>query len=187
MNSKIFDLITKNLRTAFNLPKYAKITIDQHTVVDALPWTPARFRKFRDNVQNELQLSSDWSGTVSDIVEDFDQRYLRRFFGEIWKPRTDDYNYTGWALVDQVLRHNPKKILDVGCGYHPFKQRLTNLIGIDPYNDQADYMVDILDFHMHQGQWDAIIALGSINFNSRQDIGKRFAHLVQLLAPGGRL
>ena len=48
-------------------------------------------------------------------------------------------------------------------------------------------MVDILDFHMHQGQWDAIIALGSINFNSRQDIEKRFAHLVQLLAPGGRL
>ena len=86
-----------------------------------------------------------------------------------------------------LFRSNPKKILDVGCGYHPFKQRLPNLIGIDPYNDQADYMVDVLDFRMHMGQWDAIIALGSINFNSKQDVETRFAHAVDLLSPGGRI
>ena len=161
--------------------------ITPDTVIDQLPWTPARYRKFKDAVEAELCLPCEYRGTVKDIVEDLDQRYLRRFFGEIWKPRTDDYTYSGWTLVEEVQKHNPQKVLDVGCGYHPFKGRIDNLVGIDPYNDQADYMVDVLDFKMHMGQWDAIIALGSINFNSKQDIETRFAHVVDLLAPGGRI
>lgn len=187
MNTKIFSLLTKNLQIAFNLPRYKNITITPDTVIDQLPWTPARYRKFKDAVEAELCLPCEYRGTVKDIVEDLDQRYLRRFFGEIWKPRTDDYTYSGWGLVEEVQKHKPQKVLDVGCGYHPFKGRIENLIGIDPYNDQADYMVDVLDFKMHMGKWDAIIALGSINFNSKQDIETRFAHVVDLLAPGGRI
>ena len=37
MNTKIFALITKNLQTAFNLPKYANISITEDTVVNAMP------------------------------------------------------------------------------------------------------------------------------------------------------
>ena len=189
MNTKIFGLITKNLQQAFNLARYQGVAdaIGPDTRVDHLPWTPARYRKFKDAVENELQLSSDFVGTVRDITADFDRRYLNRFFGEIWKPRTEDYNYTGWALAEEINRQNPRSVLDVGCGYNPFKGRIQNLVGIDPFNNCADYMVDILDFNLHKGEWDAIIALGSINFNSRQDIEKRFAHVVDLLAPGGRL
>ena len=49
MNTKIFNLLQKNLLSAFNLPKYANISIDEKTVVDKLPWTPARYRKFKDS------------------------------------------------------------------------------------------------------------------------------------------
>ena len=55
MNTKIFKLITENLTEAFNLPKYQDIAIDQATVVDQLPWTPARYKKFKDAVWDELQ------------------------------------------------------------------------------------------------------------------------------------
>ena len=41
MNTKIFKLIEQNLHLAFSLPKYADTVIDQDTVVDQLPWTPA--------------------------------------------------------------------------------------------------------------------------------------------------
>jgi SAM-dependent methyltransferase len=187
MNSKIFNLVTKNLQEAFSLPKYRNVTIDADTVVDDLPWTPARYRKFKDSVEGELQLESDWCGTVRDIVSDFDQRYLRRFFGEIWKPRTDDYKFTGWQLVEEIQKQGARTVLDVGCGYHPFKGRIPGVVGIDPYNDAADYMIDILEFNMNAGSWDAIICLGSINFNSREDIEARFAQCVNLLAPGGRM
>jgi SAM-dependent methyltransferase len=188
MNTKIFALVVKNLQTAFNLPKYQKIynSISENTVMDQLPWTPARYRKFKDAISTELQLDSDYVGTVKHIVDDLSERYTHRFFSEIWKPRTGDYEYTGWSLVDEINALNPESVLDVGCGYHPFKGRIQNLVGIDPYNNLADYEVDILEYRVKPASHDVIIALGSINFNSKQDIERRFAHCVNLLKPGGR-
>jgi hypothetical protein len=186
MNTKIFNLIQLNLRQAFNLPKYISITIDADTVVDALPWTPARYRKFKDAVEAELSLSCEYRGTLQEIVADLSERYTHRFFAEIWKPRTGDYEHTGWSLVDEINALEPQSVLDVGCGYHPFKGRIQNLVGIDPYNDCADYEVDILDYKVKPESHDVIIALGSINFNSRSDIEQRFSHCVNLLKLGGK-
>ena len=174
------------MQDSFNLPKYANITIDADTVVQNLPWTPARYRKFKDSVEAELQLPCDYVGTVRGIVDDLSERYILRFFSEIWKPRTGDYEHTGWELAEEINKLNPEKVLDVGCGYHPFKGRINNIIGIDPYNNCADYEVDILDYKVKTESHDVIIALGSINFNSRDEIESRFAHCVSLLKPGGR-
>ena len=186
MNTKIFNLLQKNLQTAFNLPKYAAISINADTRVQDLPWTPARYRKFKDAVEAELSLPCDYVGTLRSIVDDLSERYILRFFSEIWKPRTGDYEHTGWELANEINKLNPQKVLDVGCGYHPFKGRIQNLIGIDPYNNCADYEVDILDYKVKTQSHDVIIALGSINFNSRDDIESRFSHCVDLLKPGGR-
>ena len=186
MNTKIFNLLVKNLQTAFNLPKYQKLSIDADTHVDQLPWTPARYRKFKDAVEAELHLPCDYVGTVQDITADLSERYTHRFFAEMWKPRTNDYDYTGWTLVDEINQLNPNAVLDVGCGYHPFKGRINNLVGIDPYNNCADYEVDILEYKVKPESYDVIIALGSINFNSWDEIEERFAHCVNLLAPGGK-
>lgn len=183
MNTKIFSLLQKNLQFAFNLPKYANISIDEATVVDQLPWTPARYRKFKDAVEAELSLPCDYIGTLKDITDELSERYIHRFFAEIWKPRTNDYDYTGWLLADEVNQLNPKSVLDVGCGYHPFKGRINNIVGIDPYNNCADYMVDILDY---VGVHDVIIALGSINFNSRDEIEARFKKCVDTLETDGK-
>ena len=151
--------------------------------VQDLPWTPARYRKFRDSVWHELQLNCDYIGTLRDITHDLSERYIHRFFAEIWKPRTNDYDYTGWQLAEEINRLNPSSVLDVGCGYHPFKGRINNIVGIDPYNNCADYMVDILEY---SGSHPVVVALGSINFNSRDEIESRFARCVEILEPGGR-
>jgi SAM-dependent methyltransferase len=186
MNTKIFPLLTKNLHQAFDLPKYANISIGADTVIQDLSWTPARYRKFKDSMWHELQLTSDYVGTVQQVTAELSDNYIQRFFSEIWRPRTGDYDHSGWALVEEVNQLNPQSVLDVGCGYHPFKERIHNLVGIDPYNDAADYEVDILDYKVRPGSHDVIIALGSINFNSRDEIEQRFAHCVDLLKQGGR-
>ena len=186
MNTKIFNLLQKNLLLAFNLPKYSNITIDADTNVHSLPWTPARYSKFKDAVEAELSLPCEYRGTLREIADDLSERYTHRFFAEIWKPRTGDYEHTGWELADEINKLNPERVLDVGCGYHPFKGRINNLIGIDPYNNCADYEVDILEYKVRPESHDVIIALGSINFNSRDEIESRFAHCVSLLKPGGK-
>lgn len=186
MNNKIFALLTKNLHKSFNLVKYQNLMFDKDTQVDALPWTPARYRKFKDAIFSEIDLTSDYVGPLSTIVNDLDLRYSQRFFGKIWKPRIDSYTYTGWALADEISRQNPINVLDVGCGYHLFKDRIPNIIGIDPYNNCADYQVDILEYKVPAQSYDHIIALGSINFNGKEDIIARFAHCVNLLMPLGK-
>ena len=186
MNTLIFGLLKKNLEEAFRLPKYSTLVFDENTLVDKLPWTPARYRKFKDAVEAELSLDSTYAGTLAEITEDFSQRYILRFFGEIWKPRTDEFTHSGWQLVEEVNKLDPKSVLDVGCGYHPFKGRIQNLIGIDPYNNLADYQVDILEYKVKSESHDVIIALGSINFNSKDEIEARFGHCVDLLTKGGR-
>ena len=183
MNTKIFNLLVQNLHTAFALPKYANISITADTVVQDLPWTPARYRKFKEAVEAELSLPCDYVGTLKHITHDLSERYINRFFGEIWKPRTGEYDYTGWQLVDEINALDPRSVLDVGCGYHPFRDRIRNLVGIDPYNNCADYMVDILDY---VGSHDVVLALGSINFNSQDEIETRFAKCVALLDQGGK-
>jgi len=97
MNTKIFKLITENLTEAFDLPKYQDIVIDKTTVVDQLPWTPARYKKFKDAMWDELQLTSDYVGTVETVVAELSEVYTHRFFAEIWKPRTGEYDHSGWA------------------------------------------------------------------------------------------
>jgi hypothetical protein len=70
MNTKIFALIKKNLDTAFALPKYRNSAC-QHlgadTIVEDLPWTPARYRKFKDAVEAELGLPCEYRGTLKTL------------------------------------------------------------------------------------------------------------------------
>ena len=189
MNTKIFANVSEKLRSTFDLPRFQGVSnhITAHTRLADLPWTPARREKFLRYLETTFGVPGALEGTLQDLVEQLDQLYLAWFFGEVWKPKTENYTWSGWALVDRINRENPRSVLDVGCGYNPFKGRIPNLIGIDPYNNCADYMVDILDYEVDPGSHDHIIALGSINFNSREDIRARMYRCVDLLSPGGRI
>jgi SAM-dependent methyltransferase len=189
MNNKIFNHIVKKLHETWNLPKHSAIreSLAADTVLDSLPWTPVKKQKFKLDLEGTFGVAIDVAGTVEQLVDRTDDRYLAWFFGEAWKPRTDIYLWTGWRIADEINKTNPDKVLDVGCGYNPFKERIPNLVGIDPYNNCADFMIDILDYNVEPESFDHVIALGSINFNSRADIEIRFQKTVELLKPGGRL
>jgi SAM-dependent methyltransferase len=187
MNTRIFTLVMKNLEQAFNLPKYENLHIDKDTVIDDLPFTPVRKEKFCQNVMSELDIEQLYlTGTVEQFVQSLDTFYMKRFFGEIWKPNTDEHTYSGWSIVDRINDRNPKNVLDFGCGYNQFKPRIKNLTGIDPFNNQADFMVDILDYNVDE-KYDNIIVFGSLNFGDEKDIETRFSKLVNLLDDNGKM
>jgi hypothetical protein len=128
MNTKIFNLLQKNLQLAFNLPKYAAISIDADTNVQDLPWTPARYSKFKDAVEAELSLPCDYVGTLREIADDLSERYIMRFFAVKYGSHaqaTMNTQVGNWLM--KSIKLNPQKVLDVGCGYHPFKGRIQNL------------------------------------------------------------
>ena len=190
MNTRIYNLIISNLKETLSLPKYESVTsnLSPSTVFLEIPWTPGKLTKFKNSISKALQFEEiDYAGTIEEVVSRLNDQYMYRFFGEIWKPKTDTYQYSGWRIVDEINRENPKAVLDFGCGYNPYKGRIQNLTGIDPFNNCADYMVDILDFKVAPNSFDHIIAFGSLNFNSRDEIDTRFKKLTELLMPGGKM
>ena len=189
MNRKIYNFLYKNLHDAFNLPKYDDFnkTMTRWTVVNALPWTPKRWEKFCEQINNEFDLEINFNGTIADITHDIDQKYSARFWGGIRQQRTEVYQYTGWNIVETINKANPKAVLDVGCGFNQFKARIPNLVGIDAYNNNADYMVDILDYTVPDNTYDHIIVFGSINFGEYDDIEVRMKKVIDLTMPDGKI
>lgn len=187
MNTRIFSLVMKNLEEAFALPKYNGLNITKESVIEELPFTPARKEKFAQKIMHELDIEHlDMEGSIESFVNSLDKIYMKRFFGEIWQPATDEHTYSGWSIVERINERNPRNVLDFGCGYNQFKPRIKNLIGIDPFNDNADYMIDILEFNVDE-KYDHIIVFGSLNFGDENDIRIRFDKLYNLLETGGRM
>ena len=87
----------------------------------------------------------------------------------------DGYKHSGYALVDYVNNQKPSSVLDIGCGYNRFKNKINNLIGIDPYNDCADIKVSIEDYNTVP--FEIVMCLGSINFGDEKTIDKQIGKI----------
>ncbi len=132
----------------------------------------------------DINISSfDNLATLTEII---DHEVLKNYFSKVWQPQTKKYKYSGLSIIDEVNNLQPKKVLDLGCGYNEFKGKINNLIGIDPYNERADVQVGILDYNA-QTNFDIIICLGSINFGTVDKIYTELEHAVSLTKQNGLL
>lgn len=157
---------------------YHRIVLD--TAGDISRITP-KYIKETFNVVCDQEFTS-----TEDYVDYIDNQCLNNYFSKIWQPDMKKWKYSGLKLVDEVNALNPRSVLDVGCGYNEFKGKIKNLTGIDPYNDQADHKISIMDFRPSQ-RFDVILCLGSINFGSRDKITAEIAKTVLLLEDGGTI
>ena len=123
---------------------------------------------------------------IATLTEIIDHEVLKNYFSKVWQPQTKKYKYSGLSIIDEVNDLQPKKVLDLGCGYNEFKGKIDNLVGIDPYNDKADVQTGILNYNA-QTNFDVIICLGSINFGTVDKIYTELEHAVSLTKDGGLL
>jgi hypothetical protein len=121
--------------------------------------------------------------TIGELVDRIDDKVLSHYFCNVWQSEMKKYKYSGLTLIDEVNKLKPRAVLDIGCGYHEFKGKIDNLVGIDPYNDKSDVKVKLLDYRPSQ-KFDATLALGSINFGSTDKIFAELEHAVSLCNPG---
>jgi hypothetical protein len=112
------------------------------------------------------------------------QEDLNNYFSSAWKSNLDQYQYSGWAIVDKIQSN--ESVLDVGCGFNEFKNRILNLIGIDPANDRADYKISIEEYSPPH-KFDVALCLGSINFGDKLTIMNQIACVVNCLKPTARI
>lgn len=119
---------------------------------------------------------------------DNDTAELKKFFDRsTWPSSMQEWKWSGFNLVQEVSELRPRFVLDVGCGHNEFKGRIPNLVGIDIANEAADWVCDMLDAPIAPRSVDVILALGSVNFGSADDIDARLVRLASWLTPTGRL
>ena len=131
----------------------------------------------------DIELPSVEHNNIGELVDIIDDKVLDKYFRNYWQGEIKKYKYSGLALIDEINSLKPRKVLDIGCGYHEFKGKIDNLVGIDPYNSNADHEVKLLDYKPAE-KFDATLALGSINFGSTDKIFAELEHAVKLCNPG---
>jgi len=130
-----------------------------------------------------VELDNVEYANIGELVDRIDNKVLDEYFRNHWQGEMSKYKYSGPALIDEVNKLKPRNVLDIGCGYHEFKGKIDNLVGIDPYNSAADLEVALLDYHPTE-KYDVVLALGSINFGSTDKIFAELEHAVSLCNPG---
>ena len=165
MNHKILHKLEQMLHTSPQLLR------SSHTLRQAIQGT---FNVDIDDVEFT---------NIGELVDRIDDKVLDNYFRNHWQGAMSKYKYSGPALIDEINSLKPRRVLDIGCGYHEFKGKIDNIVGIDPYNDAADLQVKLLD-HYPEEKYDAMMALGSINFGSTDKIFAELEHAVNLCNPG---
>ena len=123
--------------------------------------------------------------SITELSYAVDQAVLRKYFSEVWQPKTKKYKYSGLSIVDEINELSPRSVVDLGCGYNEFSGKINNLVGVDAFNAKADITSTITDYNP-QEKHDIAICLGSINFGSADNVFFELAHVVSnVVNPGG--
>jgi len=131
----------------------------------------------------DIELNNVEYNNIGELVDAIDDKVLDKYFRHHWQGEMKKYKYSGLSLIEEINNLKPRRVLDIGCGYHEFRGKINNLVGIDPYNRAADYEVKLLDYKPDE-KFDATLALGSINFGSTDKIFAELEHAVSLCYPG---
>ena len=112
-------------------------------------------------------------------------KYFLKYFADKWQPDYTKFKYSGWALLDKIKEDD--QILDIGCGYNLFKEKLGNrLWGIDPANDKADQVIAWEDYKPHK-EFNVFFILGSFNFGHEKYVESQIAKLSHETKSGNRI
>ena len=112
------------------------------------------------------------------------QKLLNEYFAHHWKPG-NNRGITSPAEIVKLISNN-EWLLDVGCGNNPFKEFHTNVVGIDPAFDQADFKCTIEEY-LPDRLFDVATCLGSINFGTIDIIEGQIDKVVSCLKPVSRI
>lgn len=124
---------------------------------------------------------------MSKIVKEVRQHFSNQNYS---RDRWATHSESSTQLIPFLRSLDANLIIDVGCGTNPYKEQVVNLIGLDAANyPEADINLaceEVHDLNIFQpGCADAVMALGSINFGSWENIVNQIGICVDWCKSGG--
>ena len=130
---------------------------------------------------------SDCPTHAVELAEWINVRVLENYFRNHWESNWSGFRYSNEGVTFKINITSPERVIDIGCGDNKLKHKIKNLLGVDPYNSNADKEIDILDLNEPEESFDHAIVFGSINFGNEDDIEPRLEKSIGLVKPGGTL
>lgn len=115
-----------------------------------------------------------------------DNRLSSRFYPALWNGDSfqDDASFA--EMYERINSKNPTLVIDAGCGRNKHKEKIKNLIGFDPSPfPNIDFCSTILDADFENESADAVLALGSIQFFSKDYIKQNIEKVLSWCKPNG--
>lgn len=114
------------------------------------------------------------------------QTQLNEYFVNHWQDGPDPLE---GALYDEIASfiRDDEKVIDIGCGRNLFKDKVKNVLGIDPaFTEHADVITTLEEYKTDE-RFDVALCMGSINFGTEDYINSQVEKVVELLKPTGRV
>jgi trans-aconitate methyltransferase len=110
----------------------------------------------------------------------------KRYNPETWWGDAYQENAGLEEMYARVNALDPTLVIDAGCGRNKHKEHIKNLIGIDasPF-PEVDINCPILEATFQPNCADVVLALGSVQFISREYIIENMEKLISWVKPGG--
>lgn len=130
------------------------------------------------NVDEETKLM--FSKDIASLIIDM-------YYTKYWEDNSMSFTRSGADFHTEVNQLRPESVLDVGCGNNNFKDKIYDLVGIDPFNKKADHMKTLEQYSVENPdvQFDVLLLLDSINYGRRPDILYKFSIIDKLTKKGG--
>jgi hypothetical protein len=150
--------------------------------------------EFRDRFQQTeiyQQLSQDFDHISFDNTVDWDLPPTPR--ERLATRRQSLFSAVSFYYLEFLTKHNPKQILDIGCGANYFKRYIPNIVGMgaEPL-DNYFYRGDVHGEFNHdwaqanQGKLESFFSICSLHFVPLNDLRQRMLEIASTLAPNGR-
>lgn len=115
---------------------------------------------------------------------------MDKYFSQVWEDNTHVFEYSNRENVSRMVNElRPESVIDVGCGFNRYKETVecTEFVGIDPFNPAADIKQGVYEYQNANPdrQFDAVLALGSINFGTKEKILAEIESVDKLTKSGG--
>jgi hypothetical protein len=151
---------------------------------------PYNEKDFQDNFINSeiyAKLKNDFDLVIFSPAEKYQFSTPRFGFG------SSTFSAIPFYYLNYLVKHNPEKIYDLGCGWNIFKRYIPNLIGIGAESPWSSaYYGDIHDIvnedfvRRHQNYFNSVFSINSLHFRPLKELKQTVLEFASMISPGGR-
>ena len=154
------------------------------------PYDAKKFRKTFISSDIYKKLKSEY-----DFVDFENSLWLQEFNTPRAKLYQSRFSCEPFYFLDFLIKQNPEKIYDLGCGCNIFKKYIPNIIGIDDQgkllNKKLCKNIDIIDkfddafLEKYQNHFESIYSICALHFINLSDLRKRCLDFISIVKEDG--